>query len=55
MLEDFAPRDRAERTLLKGLLQKPKDISSQAEKQQVSSLASLQDSKEKEGKKSSKK
>lgn len=56
LLEDFAPRDRAERTLLKGLLQKPKEISNLAasEKQHVSSLASLQDSKEKD-KKSGKK
>lgn len=30
LLEDFAPRDRAERTLLKGFLQKPKEISNLA-------------------------
>ena len=57
LLEDFAPRDRAERTLLKGLLQKPKEISNLASEklQQVSSLASLQDSKEKEKKSLAKK
>ena len=54
LLEDFAPRDRAERTLLKGMLQKPKDISNQlaangSDKQLAidSSVASLQDSKDK--------
>ena len=56
LLEDFAPRDRAERTLLKGLLQKPKDtaISQLAVDKIVSSLNSL-DSKESKSAKKPKK
>lgn len=46
-LENYVPNERAERTLLKGLLAKPKDISYLDVDKQVSSLASLQESKDK--------